>query len=49
MPRTVAIATLGCKTNQFESAALQQRLEQAGYRIVPFEAGAELVSSTPAR
>jgi threonylcarbamoyladenosine tRNA methylthiotransferase MtaB len=41
--RSVAIATLGCKTNQFESAALQQRLEQAGYRIVPFEAGADLV------
>lgn len=43
MKGTVAIATLGCKTNQFESAALQQRLEQAGYRIVPFEAGADLV------
>ena len=43
MKGSVAIATLGCKTNQFESAALQQRLEQAGYRIVPFEAGADLV------
>ncbi len=43
MKGSVSIATLGCKTNQFESAALQQRLEQAGYRIVPFEAGADLV------
>ena len=43
MKGSVAIATLGCKTNQFESAALLQRLEQAGYRIVPFEAGADLV------
>lgn len=41
--RTVAIATLGCKTNQFESAALEERLRAAGYRLVPFEAGADLV------
>jgi len=41
--RTAALATLGCKTNQFESAAMRERLEQAGYRIVPFEAGADLV------
>jgi threonylcarbamoyladenosine tRNA methylthiotransferase MtaB len=40
---TVALATLGCKTNQFESAAMRESLEQAGYRIVPFAAGADLV------
>jgi threonylcarbamoyladenosine tRNA methylthiotransferase MtaB len=40
---TVAFATLGCKTNQFESAAMRESLEQAGYRVVPFAAGAELV------
>jgi len=40
---TVAFATLGCKTNQFESAAMRQQLEAAGYRIVPFAAGADLV------
>ncbi len=40
---TASIATLGCKTNQFESAALEERLRNAGYGIVPFEAGAELV------
>lgn len=40
---TVAFATLGCKTNQFESAAMRESLEVAGYRVVPFAAGAELV------
>ncbi|WP_027714347.1 tRNA (N(6)-L-threonylcarbamoyladenosine(37)-C(2))-methylthiotransferase MtaB [Desulfuromonas sp. TF] len=41
--RTVSIATLGCKTNQFESAAMEERLREAGYRLIPFEEGAELV------
>ncbi len=40
---TAALATLGCKTNQFESAAMRESLERAGYRVVPFAAGAELV------
>jgi len=43
MSREAAIVTLGCKTNQFESAAISQQLQQAGYRMVPFEEGAELV------
>ncbi len=43
MSRTVALATLGCKTNQFESASLEQLLRQAGYTPVPFEQGADLV------
>ena len=43
LPRTAALATLGCKTNQFESAALEEQLGAAGWTIVPFEAGAELV------
>ncbi len=33
---TVAIATLGCKVNQFESEALTSALEQRGYGLVPF-------------
>ncbi|PNU20716.1 tRNA (N(6)-L-threonylcarbamoyladenosine(37)-C(2))-methylthiotransferase MtaB [Geothermobacter hydrogeniphilus] len=41
--RTVAIATLGCKTNQFESAAMEERLREAGYQVIPFEEGADLV------
>ncbi|MDX2479172.1 MAG: tRNA (N(6)-L-threonylcarbamoyladenosine(37)-C(2))-methylthiotransferase MtaB [Desulfuromusa sp.] len=43
MNTTVSIVTLGCKTNQFESAAMSEKLQQAGYRQVDFEAGAELV------
>jgi threonylcarbamoyladenosine tRNA methylthiotransferase MtaB len=34
--KRVAISTLGCKTNQFESAAMTEQLKSAGYRIVPF-------------
>ena len=40
---TVSFATLGCKTNQFESAAMQESLQKAGFHIVPFAEGAELV------
>jgi threonylcarbamoyladenosine tRNA methylthiotransferase MtaB len=40
---TVSFATLGCKTNQFESAAMQESLQSAGYRVVPFNDGADLV------
>ncbi len=43
MSRTVSIVTLGCKTNQFESAAMSEQLGKAGYRQVDFDAGAELV------
>ncbi|MEJ2202220.1 MAG: tRNA (N(6)-L-threonylcarbamoyladenosine(37)-C(2))-methylthiotransferase MtaB, partial [Desulfuromonadaceae bacterium] len=43
MSRTVAIATLGCKTNQFESAAMEERLQQAGFEVIPFNRGAALV------
>lgn len=43
MSRTVAIATLGCKTNQFESAAMEERLKAVGFTVVPFAAGASLV------
>ncbi len=42
-PQTVSFATLGCKTNQFESAAMQESLQKAGFHIVPFDEGAELV------
>ena len=34
--KRVAISTLGCKTNQFESAAMVEQLIAAGYRVVPF-------------
>lgn len=34
--KKVAITTLGCKTNQFESAAMIEQLRGAGYQVVPF-------------
>lgn len=43
MSGSVSVVTLGCKTNQFESAAMSEQLTNAGYRQVDFEAGAELV------
>jgi threonylcarbamoyladenosine tRNA methylthiotransferase MtaB len=43
MNTTVSIVTLGCKTNQFESAAMIEQLQAAGYQKVDFSAGAELV------
>jgi len=39
---TVAVATLGCKVNQFESEALMDASEQRGYALVPFEGGADV-------
>ena len=40
--KTVAIATLGCKVNQFESEGLAESLETEGYRIVPFGEKADI-------
>ena len=39
---TVAVATLGCKVNQFESEALMEALEQRAYALIPFEEGADV-------
>src|SRR6266508_3423898 len=38
----VAIITLGCKTNQFESAAMSEALGRDGFRVVPFETEADI-------
>ena len=40
--RRIAIATLGCKTNQFESAAMAETLERDGFFVVPFEEHADI-------
>lgn len=40
--KRVAITTLGCKTNQFESAAMTEQFERAGYAIVPFSEPADI-------
>lgn len=41
-PARVAITTLGCKTNQFESAAMSESLAAAGYETVPFNQSADV-------
>ncbi|NVN99942.1 MAG: tRNA (N(6)-L-threonylcarbamoyladenosine(37)-C(2))-methylthiotransferase MtaB [Geobacteraceae bacterium] len=40
--RRVAITTLGCKTNQFESASMSESLVAAGYEAVPFSEAADI-------
>jgi threonylcarbamoyladenosine tRNA methylthiotransferase MtaB len=40
--KRVAVATLGCKTNQFESAAMIEQFEKAGYSVVPFTQPADI-------
>ncbi len=42
MKKKVALHNLGCKVNAYETEAMQQLLEQAGYEIVPFEPGADI-------
>ncbi|MBI2343560.1 MAG: tRNA (N(6)-L-threonylcarbamoyladenosine(37)-C(2))-methylthiotransferase MtaB [Deltaproteobacteria bacterium] len=39
--KRVAITTLGCKVNQFDSAVLMAACQQAGWAIVPFETVAD--------
>ncbi len=38
----VALHNLGCKVNAYETEAMQQRLEEAGYCIVPFGEEADI-------
>ncbi len=40
--KRAAFYTLGCKVNQYESEALKDLFRQAGYRVVPFAAEAEV-------
>lgn len=40
--KRVAITTLGCKINQFESAAMSEALDREGFRVVPFEDEADI-------
>lgn len=40
--KKVAITTLGCKTNQFESAAMGESLAQQGYQTVAFSEVADI-------
>lgn len=40
--RKAALHNLGCKVNAYETEAMQQLLEEAGYEIVPFKPGADV-------
>lgn len=40
--KKVALHNLGCKVNAYETEAMQQLLEGAGYEIVPFEEKADI-------
>ena len=40
--KRAALHNLGCKVNAYETEAMQQMLEQAGYEIVPFSEQADV-------
>ena len=40
--KKAALHSLGCKVNSYETEAMQQMLEQAGYEIVPFHDRADV-------
>lgn len=40
--KKAALHNLGCKVNSYETEAMQQLLEDAGYEIVPFKEGADV-------
>ena len=42
MKKTAALHNLGCKVNAYETEAMQELLENAGYEIVPFQEKADV-------
>ena len=40
--KKVALHNLGCKVNAYQTEAMQEMLEHAGYEIVPFQEGADI-------
>lgn len=40
--KNVALHNLGCKVNSYEMDVMQQMLQEKGYHIVPFDAGADI-------
>lgn len=40
--KKAALHNLGCKVNAYETEAMQEMLERAGYEIVPFKEGADI-------
>lgn len=40
--KTIACLTLGCKVNQYDTEAMREAFERAGYQSVPFDAPADV-------
>ncbi len=40
--KSIALHNLGCKVNAYEIEVMQQKLEEKGYKIVPFAPGADI-------
>ena len=40
--KSVALHSLGCKVNSYETEIMQQKLQEKGYEIVPFEGRADI-------
>ena len=40
--KTVALYNLGCKVNSYETEVMAQKLQESGYRLVPFEQEADI-------
>ena len=40
--KNAALHNLGCKVNSYETDVMQQKLEEKGYRIVPFDSKADV-------
>lgn len=42
MKKTVSIFTLGCKVNQYETEAMKEAFQSAGYEVQPFEESSDV-------
>ena len=40
--KTIAVHTLGCKVNQYDTEAMLESFERAGYRAVPMREAADV-------
>ena len=40
--KSVALHNLGCKVNSYEIEVMQQKLQESGYSIVPFDSMADI-------
>ena len=47
--KSVALHNLGCKVNSYEMDVMQQRLQDRGYKIVPFDGAADIYIIIPVR